>query len=70
MNTQCPCASTTLLLNSRGSSHIQEGCGGLMVTDDRLRLEYLPVIITGITFHRQTASSLSESTGRSLLSLY
>lgn len=38
MNTQCHRASTTLLLNSRGNGHIQEGRGGLMGSDDRARL--------------------------------
>lgn len=38
-----------------------------MGSDDRVRLEYLPVIITGITLHRQTASSESESTAVSVL---
>lgn len=40
-----------------------------MGSDDRVRLEYLPVIITGITLHRQTASSESESTGCSAVSV-
>lgn len=40
-----------------------------MGSNDRVRLEYLPVIITGIALHRQTASFESEFTGCSLLSL-
>lgn len=67
MNSQCLCASTTLLLNSTGNGHIQEGHKGLMGSDDRVCLEYLLVIITGITFHRQIASPQSESSGSSLL---
>lgn len=68
MNKYCV-TSTVLLLNRRRCGHIQEGRGGLMGSDDRLCLQYLLVIITGITLHRQAAPSESQSAGCSLLSL-
>lgn len=63
VNPQCHCTSTPLPFNSTGNGHIQEGCGGLIGSDDRVCLEYLPVICAGITLHEQTAGPPSDSTG-------